>query len=271
MTQPYLSLAVIGFSTLLAMPATADHSVDHKIDAGERVSAKYVVDDTVPTMLMITKIEIDKRKKAQWANAWKTIRESAIDSEYEHPTFVAMHKNVRWMATPLNNYGDIDRVFAERQRLSEEIGSDFTGAISMFEDAELSTHTFIAHHDPALSYHHKEMREGQEVNIDTVYFKSGKKQELTDILSEYKAVNNQLDRMDGYDVYWNTVGSNQMSVTFISEGESLGDFVRRGAPKDKKLRGHKATKGLISRLDDIVISTESERADRELEFSITKN
>lgn len=216
-----------------------------------------VAQDDEYTMSMISLFEIDPSKEKQFEEAWTTIRETAMANGYEYTDYVGGRRNERWIVTPLRNFADVDALFAARDAVSEAGGSKFEKALANFIGAMTNSHSFFVRDDDELSYWPEGYEPGPFMEIDTVYYRYGARDEMRAVLADYKALMEEKESPYGYQVSWDWIGAEGNSFTIVTYAENELALAEAKAAQDAMLEGDEEAEALFERFLKVVTGSDT--------------
>lgn len=192
--------------------------------------------DDATNMRMISAFELVPAKAEKWNKGWAEIIKLADEHDYPYVEFVTSHQNMRWVITPISNYGDIDKVNAARGAVFKADEKAFADAIAKMDKATMNSQTFITRLDPDLSYAPEGAASGAYLKVDTYNFRHGKAKDVKEVLAGYKALATELNIEHGYQVFWNAIGSPGESVTIVSTSADALSMAKQTAAVDALLQ-----------------------------------
>jgi len=231
-------------------------------------SAPALADDGAKNMRMISVIDVNPAMAKEWGEAWTAVREIAIEKGYPHELHVATHRNRRWFINSIENFAGVDAIFASREEVNEKGGKKFEKALAKLQGAELSARTFFSRYDPELSYSPEGAAGGTSLEIDTFSYRIGKGAEMKALLEDYKQLVESKGIAYGYQVFWNGIGTEGNSVTFVSNGESQLALAQANADFNATFEGDEDLAAIFESFLQISLSSETEHATIKPEMSI---
>jgi hypothetical protein len=190
-------------------------------------------------MRYIEVITVDPSKGMEWNKGWMGLNELVEGGDYPYTEVVLTHRNKRWILTPIENYAEIDAVISTRIKFAEKHGEKFDKAYGKMLGAEMDSHSFIARFDPELSYLPEGDSPESYSKVETYHYRASGGDEMKSILTDFKAIAEDVGSPNGYGVYWNGLGTNGHSVTIVSTGENELDLAQEDAADDKLMEGRK--------------------------------
>ncbi|WP_411817119.1 hypothetical protein [Hyphococcus sp. DH-69] len=219
-------------------------------------------------MNMVSLFEIDPSKEEQFKEAWKVIRDTAIANDYAYTDYVGSWRNMHWMVTPLKNFADVDALWAARNAVEEKGGRKFERAMDDFLGAMTNSHTFFTIDDADLSYWPEGAEAGSYMEIDTFYYDYGKKDEMRELLADYKALMAEKDLPYPYQVSWDSLGTEGNSVTIISYAEDAVALAQSDAAIAEAMEGDEMAESIFERYLSIATRSKTMRGKYHADISI---
>jgi hypothetical protein len=229
-------IAIVGAVALAALPAVAQ---DEK------------------SMSMISVMQLDPTKAEQFDHAWEDIREIAMENGYPYAELAGGWRNERWILTPLQNYAEVDAVFAAREAVSDAGGKKYKKAIANFLEAMVDSITFFTESDPELSYAPDGAPQGNFMEIDTFHFRYGTDDKMKSILADYKALMAEKAVPYGYQVSWDGIGSQGNSVTIVTYAQDAVAMAEANAAIEAMLDGDDDAEAIFERYTNIATGSET--------------
>ena len=231
-----------------------------------------LADGHEPTISMVTIFDVKPAKEKQFDAAWADIKAIAEANEYPFTEMAGGWRNMRWIVTPLTKFADVDAVMAARMAVDEAGGKKFDKALAKFEGALTDAHTFFTHYDADLSYTAEGDQGGMYMKIDSFFYEFGKREEMTEILADMKALIAAKNSPYSYQVNWDGIGSPGNSFTVITYAANPVAMAERDAASWQMVEGDDDWDALMARFQSIATGSQTMpsnfNADASINFSM---
>jgi len=189
----------------------------------KRYQMFWVIDEVVKPSMADEYYEAGKK----WA---------ALMTKHEYPAPVNVYwtgDNHVWWVTPIRNFGDIDKLTEEFNKMRAKSPDEFKEAYEAFIGTYESARTCIYALDLKYSLIAEDAQSKAEeenfIFFDIFYFEPGKEAELEKIWDELKVLMKEKENMQSWHYYWGVMGTDNPVLWSAASAKNAIEFWEENA------------------------------------------
>ncbi|WP_164118034.1 hypothetical protein [Sphingorhabdus sp. Alg239-R122] len=192
-------------------------------------------------MFMITEVELEPAKSAETVEHWKGMMKIAKEQGYAYPIWASSSANRITQVSPLENFSDLDKMFAARGEVYNGGGDAFKNHLRGYMSGIANLRSFMVRHNADASH----MIDGMTENFGAMAISEfkvavGKVDEMENVLKDYKALFAKSGFSHGYNVYQGALGVDGGTFYIINYGKDRLELAQQEAAENKLFEGNAA-------------------------------
>lgn len=214
---------------------------------------------TPSPMSFVEWTSVDPAHEEAYQEAWKEIRDMAVEMGYRFPTQMAQFRNQYYWITPISSYADLDAMFANRQKVYDEGGENFANAVNTLNNFTLDRQTWVSHYNSELSYLPTGAVPSEDwghMDINIYEVKYGHGEDAEKLMRDIKALYSDLDIRSRYNVFESGIGERSNTLVVISYFKDPLDAAAAREATQAKLSASERWQDLFAQFRSHVRETE---------------